>query len=106
MDQEVEAPEEPQRVQECRAELQLYQELLTSRGWVELVEAAKKQMHARRAPYLRGPIQDGNIYKQQYELGEAAGIELFINIPQVVIDSCRAIIEEHTNANTTAPSQS
>lgn len=74
----------------------MFQELLELPGWARLVEAARAQVHNRRIGYVRGPIKEGsNVYEQQWMLGEANGIETFISLPRTLIESSRAIIEEH-----------
>lgn len=87
---------ETERIREARATLRRYQDLLQSDAWAGLVEAANAQIHARRRKHELKPLVDsGKITEQQFEFGEAAGIELFIKIPQNEIDACRSVIEEY-----------
>ncbi len=80
----------------------MFRELLELPAWARLVEAARAQVHNRRINYVRGPIKEGsNVYEQQWNLGEANGIETFIHLPQTLIESNRAIIEEHMNSHPT-----
>ena len=82
------------RATEARREVRQLRELQQLPGWAALVSAANAQIHNRRRKYQTGPIQDGNIYQQQWELGEASGIEVFINLPQIIIDGALAVLQE------------
>jgi hypothetical protein len=66
-----------------------------------LLKAADAQVKARRGKYMLSPIKDGNVFQQQFELGEAAGIDFMVRIPTIAIEGARAIIEEHRSANET-----
>ena len=88
------------QLEEARRTVALFQELVQSQAWVELRKVADAQIHNRRSAYLKGPLKaDVSIYQQQFELGEAAGIELFFNIPAIALEAAKAIIKEHEDIN-------
>lgn len=75
----------------------MYRELLESPAWVELVKAAEVQIHHRRQKYNFAPLNSTDaLLQQQWELGEASGIDLFVRLPQSIIDGCEAVIAERT----------
>lgn len=75
-------------------ELAQLQALVELPGWRKVVEAAAVQIANRRNKYYRTPLKDGAQFEMQWELGEAAGIEFFVKLPEVIITAARAIIEE------------
>lgn len=73
---------------------------MQSPAWVELRKVGDAQIQSRRGKHLTGPIKEGvSIYQQQFELGEAAGIELFFKLPEIVMDAARTIIKENEQTN-------
>lgn len=80
---------------EARQQVQLFRALQASPGWAALVEVAQAQISHRRQKYNLVPLKttDG-LLEQQWELGEASGIELFLRLPQSIIDGGEAIITE------------
>lgn len=87
--------EELDRKSDAQRTVRLMSELLESKGWKELVQAAHEQIKNRRGKHLVGPLKEGmSIYAQQFELGEAAGIELFTKIPLTLLEGSRAVLEE------------
>lgn len=88
------------QVEEARRQLSLFRELEQFPAWVELREAANAQIASRRNKYYRNPLKAGQtIEEQQWELGEAAGIEFFVKLPEIMIQSARTIIEEWVKNN-------
>lgn len=68
---------------------------MQSPAWEELRKAAQVQIDTRRNKYYRSPLKEGQtIFEQQFELGEATGIELFLKLPEIVLAAATAVIEE------------
>lgn len=73
--------------------------LLESPGWARLVEIATAQINHRRGQHTLAPLQDASkIGVQQFELGEAAGIDLFVNLPKSLIASHDAAMQSRRAA--------
>ena len=89
---------EPEQVTEARQEAQQLQELLVSPGWAVLVRVANAQINNRRGPYMRAPLKSDTMLEQQWTLGEASGIEIFIRLPDTIVESHKSIIEENDRA--------
>lgn len=71
-----------------------FQELLKFPGWAQLVSYANGQVEAREAQ-MRMPAEglDHLIQKEALN-GEVTGINLFINIPAVVIEDYEVQLKE------------
>lgn len=83
-----------QRLQEVRRTLHRFHSLVRSPGWAELREVALAQIATRQNLNL-GPIKDtSGIYEQEYRKGEVAGIQLFLSLPDIQIDTSEAILGE------------
>lgn len=84
--QEEELPTD--RLQEVRETLRKFRSLAASEGWDELVKVARAQIQNRRAMHnaVYLPGIDG-VLKQQWELGEAAGMATLIALPQTIIET-------------------
>ena len=66
-------------------------------GWVALLEIAKAQVHNRRVNHMRAPLKEGvSLAHQQWELGEASGMELLMTLPMTLIEAGTSIVKEHT----------
>ena len=93
------AEQDQDRIVEARRQVHLFQELLEHPAWVELRKVAEAQVANRRNQYFRGPLKEGQtVNQQQWELGEASGIETFLRLPEILLETGRAIIEEYVNA--------
>ena len=71
-----------------------FQELTKSQGWAQLVEYAEKQIAHRRVGL---DMQSDGLDKciaNEFVKGEVAGIQLFINIPAVVIEDFESQLDE------------
>lgn len=89
------------QLSEARRQVRVFQELLTSPAWVELAKIAEVQVHNRRQKHIFQPLASSDgVLQQQWELGEAGGIELFMRLPQNIIDGCLAILEERKQYGT------
>jgi hypothetical protein len=83
--------------EEAKMTIREFRELIETPGWKSLKEVARAQIEARRAQHSRTPaIGTEGMLKQQWDFGEACGIELFLSLPQSLIDGAEAIIQEGT----------
>ena len=57
-------------------------------GWAELLKIQKQQTNNRRGKYLLEPLEGTDkLTQQQFELGEAAGMEFILGLPDMVINA-------------------
>lgn len=85
---EVEALEQTQVPprEELLEELEVWRGLVRSRGWDRLVKILQGQINSRRGQHMVQPLEStSGITKQQFELGEAAGLEIAIRLPQNMV---------------------
>lgn len=81
-------------MEELRKTRQAFQELLNSQGWELLADYASKQMEHRR---IGLDMQSDGLDKciaNEFVKGEVAGIQLFLNIPAVVIEDFESQLDE------------
>ena len=67
--------------------LRQFLELVHHPAWGHLLKMAENQVAHRRNRWNLTPTDPTSIYQQQWELGEAAGIHLFMRLPQDYINS-------------------
>lgn len=73
-------------------------DLVKCRGWARLNSLAQAQVKTRTASVL-GP---GGGDEKEFQKGEIAGINLFMNLPGVAIENLRRQIEEQESHDETA----
>ena len=74
----------------------VFQELVTSEGWVLLAKIANGQQASRLPAILQPYISEGEVFQGEFRKGEYAGFGLFIKLPDITIESATAQIEELT----------
>lgn len=70
-------------------------DLVKSRGWARLSSIAKAQIATRNTNVLK-PLKGDGIYEQEFQKGEIAGIQLFMQLPDISIESLRQQLEEES----------
>jgi hypothetical protein len=74
--------------------------LVRSPAWDRLCEFAREQI-ANRQNEVNAPLGDaGRIYQQEFMKGELAGIKLFTEMPQMIVDDLEVQLQpyqENTN---------
>lgn len=81
---------EEQRVEAARSK-RMMEELMETEGWKFIAEAAKMQSVRRQNEVLLKPTE--NPLAQEYLKGEVQGIELFVTLPEKLIENAQAIID-------------
>lgn len=72
----------------------MWQDLSKSPGWALLLEIGQGQYNVRQNQVFRTPCASmDQVLPQEYIKGEAAGIELLMKLPQIMIDNLTAEIE-------------
>jgi hypothetical protein len=94
---QVEEKEIGLHLQDLRGQLYEWTSLIQNPGWKHLAEIAKKQADFRTGQALRSPIQITEILSREFQIGEAAGIDLFINLPETEISRLQAEIDAITS---------
>lgn len=64
-------------------------DLVKSRGWVRLNSLAEAQVKTRTANALKPLGQNSTPYEAEFLKGEIAGIRLFMQLPDLAIESLR-----------------
>ncbi len=76
--------------------MQEFQNLVKSPAWDRLVKYANAQVETRRRS-VNGPIKtEEDRAEANFTLGEAAGIELFIKMPGILVETAQAIVDKAT----------
>ena len=92
---------EEMSLEEAGETLAKFRKLVQSPEWGLLAEVAKVQIHRRRRDATSGPkVDEAAQVLRDWNLAEAAGIEVCLGLPQVLIDTVSAHIsdKEKTNA--------
>lgn len=64
-------------------------------GWAALLEIKEVQTRIRRGNHLLSPLQDANkLPMQQFELGEAAGMDAIMKLPYDLIEDYKQQVHE------------
>ncbi len=85
--------------------LKEFQELLELPAWSRLCKMAEAQMQQRQQQLLLPmhertvPNAERLLPTDEFLKGESAGIKLFLNLPSIITDSAKAVIENEENAN-------
>jgi hypothetical protein len=74
------------RLQELSEALNQFRKLIETPGWAELVKVARAQAQARRNQVIGSPLlKMDDVLAQQWNLGEASGIETIVALPHTII---------------------
>jgi len=82
-------------LEEMREVVEAFQSLLTHPGWGRLVRLAEEQVYNRTQKVMKTPTsREYTSMLQEFEKGEASGIELFMAIPLVTLEQFKDLITE------------
>ena len=83
---------EEQRIEAFRHKEQM-KALVEMPGWKLLVAAAEVQVRNRRNDVMMKPAE--NITAQEFEKGTVQGIELFMKLPEILLENSKAVLEAY-----------
>ena len=83
---------EEQRTEAFRHKEQM-KALVEMPGWKLLVAAAEVQVRNRRNDVMMKPAE--NITAQEFEKGTVQGIELFMKLPEILLENSKAVLEAY-----------
>lgn len=83
---------EEQRIDAVR-QLKLMQELAEHPAWKLMQKAAKEQIEVRTDHVVLNPTD--NALGQEYMKGEVAGIRIFFELPEKLVEQSQAIVDQY-----------
>lgn len=85
-------------MEELRKIQQEFQELLKHPGWVRLASYAEEQVRGRTFSFSAPAKGIDGAFEQEYMKGEASGIALFMNFPEIITKDFAEQLEVLTEA--------
>lgn len=89
-----------------RQQVRDLRELVRSQGWAQLLNHAKEQIRSRTDAVMLTPLEDSTrLTEQEFKKGEVAGIRLFTEMPNTLVEAGQAAIKQLTGEDSEEPDE-